>query len=66
MTDVSTQRHRHDHDHDAAGWAPGHPHELTPAASARASLLETSAASRVLAVSIVCAALWAGVYWALH
>jgi hypothetical protein len=64
MTDVSTQRHRHDH--AAAGWAPDHAHEPTPTAPPRASLLETSAAARVLAVSIVCAALWAGVYWALH
>lgn len=65
MTDVTTPRHSHDHAQTAANSTPSHAYERGRAA-ARASLLETSAAQRLAVVCILCAVLWAGVYWALH
>jgi hypothetical protein len=64
MTDA-TQGHRHAHDH-AVLHAQGRAQFVSRAAPERASLLEASAAARVFGVSFVIAALWAGVYWALH
>jgi hypothetical protein len=61
MTDA-TQGHRHVHDH-ALLRADAHSPSGAPA---RASLLEASAAARLLGVSLAIAALWAAVYWALH
>lgn len=66
MTDATTHRHRHAHDHAAEGGARGHAHDRRRIAPAPASLLEASAATRLLGVSAVLAALWAGVFWALH
>lgn len=64
MTDA-TQGHRHAHDHTVLR-AQGHAQFVSPAAPERASLLEASAVARLFGVSLVIAALWAGVYWALH
>jgi hypothetical protein len=68
MTDATTHGHSHAHErahaHDnaGAGAAPGHVH-----APARGfSLIEASAGGRLLSLLLVLAALWAGVYWALH
>ncbi|WP_457796081.1 hypothetical protein [Methylocystis sp. S23] len=65
MTDATTEAHRHAHDH-----AVGRAHDRIliprPIAPVPASLMESSAAARLLKVSILLAALWAGVYWALH
>lgn len=64
MTDA-TQGHRHAHDH-AVLRAQGLIQPATRATPTRASLLEASAVARLFGVSLVIAALWAGVYWALH
>ncbi|BDV35331.1 hypothetical protein [Methylocystis iwaonis] len=64
MTDA-TQGHRHAHDH-AVLRAQGLAQSADRAPPARASLLEASAVARLSGVSLAIAALWAGVYWALH
>jgi hypothetical protein len=63
MTDASAQSHRHAHEHAAVGQRAAASSRINPA---RASLLEASAAARLLGVMIAVAALWTGVFWALH
>jgi hypothetical protein len=65
MTDAIHGRHQaHD---DALAGAHEHAHPPRRAvAPMRASLLEASAVARLLGVSSAIAALWGGVYWALH
>lgn len=67
MSDATSRCHRHDH---AGDESHGHFHGgaalVPPSAGDRPSLIETSAGARLLAVSILLAALWAGVYWAVH
>lgn len=65
MIDATTQAQRHAHDH-SAGRAREGAYVRGPVAPARASLLESSAAARLLKVFLLLAALWASVYWALH
>lgn len=78
MTDAAAHGHSHAHDHDhphgsADGRANGHVHagvaagpEQRPAPAHGFSLIEASAGGRLVSILLVLAALWAGVYWALH
>jgi hypothetical protein len=70
MTDASThgQRHRHAAD-DLRRPAQSQGADLRFAAqqpAGRASLIESAAGARLFGVSFLIAALWAGVFWALH
>lgn len=68
MTDATPQSHPHAHDHTV-----GRQHAPASVAAqrravraARLSLLESSAASRLLGASVALGALWLCVFWALH
>jgi hypothetical protein len=54
MTDATTRAHSHAHERAA------------PAAADRPSILESSALTRLLGVSLAAAVLWVAVYWALQ
>lgn len=57
--------HDHSHDHDAAAPGPaGDP--ATRPVQAGFSLIEASAAGRLLPALLILTALWAAVFWALH
>ncbi|PPD46156.1 MAG: hypothetical protein CTY15_01920 [Methylocystis sp.] len=66
MTDATTHSHDHDHPHNSVGAADVHAAALPSAAASRSSSLEAPALARLGGLSLVLAALWAGVYWALH
>ncbi|WP_036283052.1 hypothetical protein [Methylocystis sp. ATCC 49242] len=67
MTDATSHGHSHGHSHDH-----GHAHARLPApvvatiGAERTSLLGLSAVGRLGGVALLLAALWAGVFWALH
>ncbi|MGJ0392350.1 MAG: hypothetical protein ACR650_06260 [Methylocystis sp.] len=62
----ATQGHSHAHDHLIVRAQDYGRSASRAGATARPSLVEASAAGRLFGVSFVIAALWAGVYWALH
>jgi hypothetical protein len=75
MTDATTHGHSHSrshvHEHEHAhAHGPLSPAEAGPVPalpeSGRFSLIEASAGGRLSFVLPALAALWAGVYWALH
>ncbi len=79
MTHVTTHRHPHSHRHgpapgyERAASAPGDAaerrevdHGFGAGTPLGRSLLAASAGARLLGVSLLIGALWAGVYWAAH